>query len=298
MSCKNSVRQTSVMSSFSIIPDPRKARNQIYSVFDLITISILGILCGADDWVEINLWATANDAWLKEFDICVNGVPSHDTLSRFFRYLDPKVFEQCFISWTQRVAKVVGGVIALDGKTICNSADKAGGTRAIHVVSAFSADNDMVLGQLSTEAKSNEITAFPLLIEMLDLKGAIVTIDAAGCQKNIAHQIRDKGGDYVLALKGNQGKLHDETNNFFQQALLVTPEESGCDYYKNEEQSRGRLEKREVWTIDDLDWLPQKDDWKDLKSLICLRSTRTEKGKTTVEIRYYICKRLMSPSGF
>lgn len=288
MSCKNSVRQTSVMSSFSIIPDPRKARNQIYSVFDLITISILGILCGADDWVEISLWATANDAWLKEFDICVNGVPSHDTLSRFFRYLDPKVFEQCFISWTQRVAKVVGGVIALDGKTICNSADKAGGTRAIHVVSAFSADNDMVLGQLFTEAKSNEITAFPLLIEMLDLKGAIVTIDAAGCQKNIAHQIRDKGGDYVLALKGNQGKLHDETDNFFQQALLVTPEESGCDYYKNEEQSRGRLEKREVWTIDDLDWLPQKDEWKDLKSLICLRSTRAEKGKTTVEIRYYI----------
>jgi predicted transposase YbfD/YdcC len=182
----------------------------------------------------------------------------------------------------------VGGVIALDGKTLCNSSDTAEGAKAIHIVSAFSAENDIVLGQLATEAKSNEITAFPLLIEMLDLKGAIVTIDAAGCQKEIAEKIRDKGGDYVLALKGNQGKLHDEAENFFKQALAVELQESGCDYYKSEEYSRGRLELREVWTIDDLEWLPQKEEWKDLRSLICLRSTRTQTGVTTVEMRYYI----------
>lgn len=151
MSCSNSIRQTSIMSSFSIIPDPRKPRNQTYSVFDIITVAILGILCGADDWTEVNLWATSNSEWLKQFDICQNGAPSHDTLSRFFRYLDSQSFEKCFISWTQKITKVIGGVIALDGKTICNSADKSTGERAVHVVSAFSAENDLVLGQLSTE---------------------------------------------------------------------------------------------------------------------------------------------------
>lgn len=288
MSDQNSLRQTSIMSCFSIIPDPRKERNQIYNLFDLITIAILGILCGADDWVEVNLWATANLEWLKQYDICSEGVPSHDTLNRFFRYLDPQAFERCFIKWTQTVAKVVGGVIALDGKTLCHSSDAVSGTKAIHIVSAFSAENDIVLGQLSTTAKSNEITAFPLLIEMLDLKGAIVTIDAAGCQKEIANAICEKGGDYVLALKGNQGKLHDEAENFFKQAIVVRPDESGCDYYKNEEYSRGRLEQREVWTVNDLDWLPQKKEWRGLQSLVCLRSTRTRNGVSTVEIRYYI----------
>lgn len=287
MSDKNSLRQTSIMSSFSIIPDPRKERNQIYNLFDLITISILGILCGADDWVEVNLWATSNIEWLNQFDICLNGVPSHDTLSRFFRYLDPLAFEKCFITWTQKIAKVAGGVIALDGKTLCNSSDAVNGTKAIHI-SAFSAENDIVLGQLTIEAKSNEITAFPLLIEMLDLKGAIVTIDAAGCQRNIAKGICNKGGDYALALKGNQGNLYDEVENFFKQAIVVELEESGCDYYKNEEYSRGRRELREVWTIDDIDWLPQKDQWTGLKSLVCLKSTRTQKGVCTVESRYYI----------
>ncbi|MFZ0564862.1 MAG: ISAs1 family transposase [Chlamydiales bacterium] len=288
MSVKNSLRQTSIMTCFSIIPDPRKERNQVYNLFDLITVAILAILCGADDWVEVNLWATANIEWLNQFDICLNGVPSHDTLSRFFRYLDPKAFEKCFISWTQRIAKAVGGVIALDGKILCNSSDAANGTKAIHIVSAFSAENDIVLGQLATEAKSNEITAFPLLIEMLDLKGATVTIDAAGCQKDIAKAIREKGGDYVLALKGNQGKLHDEVENFFNQAIAVELEDSGCDYYKNEEYSRGRREQREVWTIDDIEWLPQKGKWKDLESLVCLKSTRTQKGNCTIEMRYYI----------
>lgn len=229
MSQKQSLRQTSIVASFSIIPDPRKDRNQIYTVFDLITVAILGILCGADDWVEVNLWNIANIEWLKQFGICLNGVPSHNTLNRFFRYLDPKTFEKCFISWTQKVAKVVGGVIALDGKTLCNSEDSTNGVKAIHVVSAFSAENNIVLGQLATEAKSNEITAFPLLIEMLDLQGATVTIDAAGCQKEIAEKIRNKKADYVLALKGNQGKLHDEAVNFFNRALVVEPEESSCD---------------------------------------------------------------------
>lgn len=288
MESQKSLHQTSIMSCFSIIPDPRKERNQTYNLFDIITISILGILCGADDWVEVNLWASANIEWLQQCGICLSGIPSHDTLSRFFRYLNPSYFERSFIAWTQKVANVVGGVIALDGKTICNSADPKNDAKAIHIVSAFSAENDIVLGQLATAAKSNEITAFPLLIDMLDIKGATITIDAAGCQKSIAAKIREKEGDYVLALKGNQGKLHDEAENFFKQALEVALEENGCDYYRNEEYSRGRQEEREVWTIEDLDWLPQKNEWKDMRSLVCMRRTRTYKGSQSVELHYYI----------
>lgn len=280
------LRETSIMLSFLTLPDPRKNRNQAYSLFDILTVAILAVLCGADDWVEISFWGEANLPWLQEKGLCLNGIPSHDTFSRFFRFVDPQAFQKCFINWTQKISKVIGGVIALDGKTLCNSG--SGDEKAIHVVSAFSVENDIVLGQLSTEAKSNEITAFPLLIELLDLKEAIVTIDAAGCQKEIASQIRAKKGDYVLALKGNQGNLHAEVENFFIQALQVTPEEALCERYINEEKSRGRLETREVWVTNQLDWLPQKDMWKDLNSVVCLKNTRVIKDKASVEFRYYI----------
>lgn len=280
------LQETSIMLNFSVLPDPRKNRNQVYSLFDIITVTILAVLCGADDWVEISLWGEANLTWLQQRGICPSGVPSHDTFSRFFRFVDTAAFERCFIRWTQRISNAVGGVIALDGKTICNSGND--NEKAIHLVSAFSVENDIVLGQLATEAKSNEIAAFPILIELLDLKEAIVTIDAAGCQKDIASQIRDKEGDYVLALKGNQGNLHAEVENFFRQALEVEPEEANCEYYSNEEKSRGRIECREVLVTEHLGWLPQKKEWKDLNSIACLKSTRTVKEQKTVELRYYI----------
>ena len=280
------LRETSIMLSFSALTDPRNKRNQCYSLFDIITITVLAVLCGADDWVEVSLWSESNLSWLQQFGICLNGIPSHDTLSRFFRFVDSSSFEKCFIAWTQKISKVVGGVIALDGKTICNSG--IGDEKAIHLVSAFSVENNIVLGQLATEAKSNEITAFPLLIDLLDLREAIVTIDAAGCQKEIVSKIRQKGGDYVLSLKGNQGNFHAEVDNFFQQAIQVSPEEAECDYYCSEEKSRDRFEKREVWTTKNLDWLPQLDQWQDLLSIACLKSTRIVKGKETIEFRYYI----------
>jgi predicted transposase YbfD/YdcC len=280
------LNETSIMLSFSVLPDPRKNRNQVYSLFDIITVSILSVLCGADDWMEVSLWGESNLTWLQDRGLCLNGIPSHDTFSRFFRFVDAPSFEKCFINWTQRISKVVGGVIALDGKTICNSG--CGDEKAIHLVSAFSAENNIVLGQIATEAKSNEITAFPSLIQLLDLNKAIVTIDAAGCQKDVASKIRDQGGDYVLALKGNQGSLHAEARNFFNQAILVQHEEADCDYYVSEEKSRGRIEKREVWVSECLDWLPQKEVWKGLASIACLKSTRETKGKETVEYRYYI----------
>jgi predicted transposase YbfD/YdcC len=288
MSQRHAVKETSVMQAFSILPDPRKTRNQAYSVSEIVSIAILAVLCGADDWVEISLWAESNLEWLRELQMCLEGAPSHDTLSRFFRYVNPQAFERCFINWTQHIAKSVGGVIALDGKTLCNSADPTKDARAIHLVSAFAAENQLVLGQLATEAKSNEITAFPLLLALLDVNGAIVTIDAGGCHKPLAKQIIEQGGNYVIGLKGNQGNLHAEARNFFVQAIEIMPEEAGCDYYVTEEKSRGRVEKREVWATENLEWLPQRAEWSGLRSLVAVRSTRTIKDVTSIEIRYYI----------
>jgi len=287
-----------ILIAFKDLKDPRKRRNQTYSLFDIVTISILGILCGADDWVAINLWASCNIHWLQKYGICQTGIPSHDTLGRFFRYLSPESFEKCFVQWTQNIVGTVKGVIAIDGKTLRGSNDAARDEKAIHVVSAFSANNNLILGQLSTEAKSNEITAIPLLLRMLDIQGATITIDAAGCQKNIAKEIRSQKGDYILALKGNQGNLHAEAENFFLQAIQVAPEEANCDFYVSEEKNRGRIEKREIWSTHVLDWLNQKDDWTDLNALICVKSTRTIKDKTSIEMRYYIASEKTGAQGY
>nr|WP_166154847.1 ISAs1 family transposase [Neochlamydia sp. AcF84]NGY94568.1 hypothetical protein [Neochlamydia sp. AcF84] len=284
----NTHKPNSFFAVFKDLEDPRKQRNQIYSLFDIVTISILAVLCGADDWATIHLWASCNLPWLQEHGICLAGVPSHDTLGRFFRYVSASNFERCFVQWTQNIAGAIKGVIAIDGKTLRGSCDAAREGKAIHMVSAFAAENKLILGQLATDTKSNEITAIPLLLDMLDIKGATVTIDAAGCQKQIAKQIRHQGGHYLLALKGNQGNLHAETKNFFDQAIKVKPEEASCDYYSIEEKSRERFEKREVWCTHELDWLPQREEWVDLNALVCMRSTRRIKDKTSVEARYYI----------
>lgn len=148
-----------------------------------------------------------------------------------------------------------------------------------------------MLGQLATDIKSNEITAIPLLLNMLDIQGSTITIDATGCQKEIAKKIRESDGDYILSLKGNQGNLHAEVDNFFNQVIQVVPKEANCDYHVSEEKNRGRYEKREIWSTQDLDWLPQKEEWIDLNALICIKSTRSVKGKTSEEMRYYIASR-------
>ena len=277
-----------LLQAFAKLPDPRKSRNQIYPLIDIIGVAIIGILCSANDWVNVVRWANAYESWFQSVGLCLNGVPSHDTIGRFFRLVDPKAFESCFVAWIQMIAHKIQGVIAIDGKTICNSRDTFNEQKAIHIVTAFAAENDIILGQLKTAEKSNEITAIPELLETLVLKGCTVTIDAMGCQTTIAKKIQDGRGDYVLGLKGNQGTLHAEAVNFFEQAMEVGVEESECDYHKTVEKGHGRIEEREVWMTSNLDWLEGADEWEGLKSLICVRSTRHEKGKTTEEKRYYI----------
>lgn len=275
--------------AFGDLPDPRKQRNQHYPLIDIIAVVVMGIICSADDFVSVYRWACHRSQWLSSMGLCLNGVPSHDTMNRVFRLLDPKNFNECFMEWVRMIAATVEGVIAIDGKTLCNSGDGVRETSPLHIVHAFATENHLLLGQLATNAKSNEITAIPELLKMLTIKGNVITIDAMGCQKEIVKQIRKQEGDYVIALKGNQGTLHAEAENFFQQAMDVEPGESGCDFVSSIEKNRGRIEERQVWSCS-LDWLSteQLENWIDLKTLVCVKSTRTHKGKTTHEMRYYM----------
>jgi predicted transposase YbfD/YdcC len=273
---------------FGDLPDPRGSRNQLYPLIDILSVALIGVLCAGNDWVSIVRWAKYNEAWFRSVGLCLNGTPSHDTIGRFFRLVDPKAFEVCFRAWTQEIAAKIRGVIAVDGKTIRNSGDSFRGLKPQHIVSAFAVENDIILGQLRTEIKSNEITAIPELLDTFKLKGCTVTIDAMGCQKAIAAKIVERKGDYVLGLKGNQEQLRDETANFFEQALKTSPAESGCTYFSTIEKDHGRIETREVWASEDLEWLPMRQDWEALRSLACVKSTREEKGKTTIETRFYI----------
>lgn len=278
-----------ILLAFGELPDPRKKRNQSYPLIDIIAVTIMGIIADANDFVSVYRWAYFRQDWLISVGLCLNGVPSHDTLNRVFRLLDPKSFHECFLHWVRTIAATVEGVIAIDGKTLCNSRDTFRQKDPLHIVHAFAAENSLLLGQLATDAKSNEITAIPELLKMLTVKGNVITIDAMGCQKEIVKQIREKEGDYVIALKGNQGSLHAEAENFFQQATEVAPEESGCDYASSIEKNRGRIEERQIWSCTP-DWLSteQLEGWIDLRILVCVKSTRTHKGKTTHEFRYYI----------
>jgi predicted transposase YbfD/YdcC len=277
-----------LLQAFATLPDPRASRNQIYPLIDIVAVAVIGILCSANDWVTVVKWANAYVTWFQSVGLCFNGVPSHDTIGRFFRLVDPKAFENCFAQWMHTIAEKIQGVIAIDGKTICNSGDAFTGTKPTHIVTAFAAENDIILGQLRTAEKSNEITAIPELLSTLSLKGCIVTTDAMGCQTAITKKIQEQRGDYVLGLKGNQGTLHAEAVNFFDQVIEVGAEEAECSYAKTVEKDHGRIEEREIWVTSNLEWLENIENWVGLKSLACVRSTRHEKGKTTVEMRYYI----------
>lgn len=280
------VHQTSIMRAFSVLEDPRKPRNQIYSLFDLISTAILATICGSDDYIDISFWVEENLEWLQSVGICLGGAPSHDTYERFFRFLNPDRFQECFIRWTQMISDLIKGVIALDGKTIRGSG--CADSDPVHIVSAFAVENALVLGQLRTANKGGELEVFLRLLDLLDIKRATVTIDAGGCHKVIAAKVKERGGDYVLALKGNQQGLHDEVVNFFSQAMEVGHEEAGCDYWYSEERTRGRTDQREVWACDALDWLPQRWEWEGLRSIVCVKTTRTKGDKISTETRYYI----------
>lgn len=276
---------------FSDIPDPRRARTRLHALRDILVLSILAVICGADGFVAIEQFGKAKEDWLRTFLPLENGIPSHDTLGRVFSLLDPKAFTERFMAWVGTVAKLTAGeVVAIDGKTVRRSMDGAGDRGPIHLVAAWAAQNRLVLGQVRTSEKSNEITAIPELLEVLDLVGCIVTIDAMGCQKSIAAKIIERGGDYMLQLKQNHPTLHELVEGFFHDGVITDFEGIEADYFEEVTNAHDRDEVRRVWTSPDLEWLPEAEEWVSLRSLVCVESHRRQLGKDeTVNRRYYLC---------
>lgn len=268
-------------------------RTKLHSVKDIIGITLCAVLSGCDDWDEIELYGQKKYDWLKHFLELPNGIPSHDTFNRVFAILNPDELRNCFISWVQSVAQITDGrVVSIDGKRLCNSGVN-GKKGFIHMVSAWCNSNNMVLGQVKTDEKSNEITAIPVLLDLLVIEGAIITIDAMGCQQQIAEKIIDRKADYLLAVKENQGHLLDDIKEAFEQ----TP---AAGSHTSLEKSHGRIEKRTCKVIADMDWICKKSNWKNLLSIISVQSERTilATGEKQSEIRYYIASILNSPEAF
>jgi len=283
---------------FNAITDPRLERNKRHKLIDIILLSVCGVMCGADGWEEIEEICKASVDKFKKFLDLPNGIPSHDTFARVFSRINSEELQDCFCRWIQTVRESIIAnsenngpeQISIDGKTLCGSFERAI-TKAkspIHLVSAWANQTRIVLGQVKTAEKSNEITAIPELLNLLELTGCIVTIDAMGCQKSIAQEILNKGADYVLALKGNQGDLSRGVGLGFE--IIRAKNFAGIEYKFFEEESfeHGREEYRRYWLISDLRWLPDAPIWPGMKSICMVESTRKVNGKACVEYRYYI----------
>ena len=282
-------QQISIQAHFSVLPDPRIDRRRRHELLDILVIALCAGLCGIDDWAGVELFATLKEDWFRTFLKLPGGIPSHDTFGRVFSRLDPKAFEACFRNWIASLAEAATeGVVAIDGKSLRGSFDTASGKSPLHMVSAFSASSGLCLGQVATDAKSNEIIAIPALLQTLGLKGCIVTIDAMGCQKEIARQIVvDAKADYVLALKGNQGTLHQDVRDYFE-ASTAPWKDAPHSVFEETDKGHGRIEIRKVVATDDLAWLEKSKEWRGLTSIAQVESTRIIGGKETTERRYYI----------
>jgi len=273
--------------------DPRIERGKLHSLVDIMAIAILASICGANNWTQIVDFGIAREEWLRSFLKLPNGIPSHDTIGRVFSLIDPKNFQDLFSKWVRTIrengtpADSFGEIINIDGKCLRGSHDRGIGKSAIYMVSAWAQKNLMVLGQVATEQKSNEIKAIPELLRSLDLKGCIVTIDAAGCQRNIVSQIREQGGDYLLAVKGNQPNLHEEVVNFFDKKLAGEHEGARVDYHEETDGGHGRVEVRRHWVTTDAR-LYCREKWEGLKLIGMVESERHVGDKISKERRYYI----------
>ena len=282
-------KPTTIIEHFSNLTDPRVRLKTKHKLIDIIVITVCGTICGADNWTEIEMYGKLKQEWLEGFLELPNGIPSHDTFGRVFSLISPEEFQRCFLNWVQSVFTVTDGqVVAIDGKTLRHSYDRANNKSAIHMVSAWASKDGLTLGQVKTDEKSNEITAIPELLKLLEIKGCIVTIDAMGCQKKIAEEIVDGGGDYVLALKGNQGTLVEDVELFFLDGKENKFNDVDVDYHETVDGGHGRVEIRRYWAVSDIDWLHQKGDWKDLKTIGMVESERHIDEEVSIEQRFYI----------
>ena len=283
-------KSPSLIEHFSTITDPRIDRTKRHKLIDILVISICGIICGAESWEDFEVFGEAKEDWFRKFLELPNGIPSHDTFRRVFARLNPTEFQHCFLDWVRSAYEITQGqVIAIDGKQPRGSRDKPIGKSAINMVSAWASENRLVLGQVKVDEKSNEITAIPQLLDMLEIAGCIVTIDAMGCQTDIAAKIIEKEADYVLAVKGNQGNLYADIVGYFNWALKDKFKQSDYTSYQTTDGDHGRIEVRHYYATSDIEWLRNKNEWRGIESIAMVESERTVSGEeTSLERRYYI----------
>ncbi len=282
--------ETNLVKHFSKIQDPRMTNKCDHKLIDILVITVCATICRCDEgWESIEDFAEARFDWLKKFLDLPNGIPSHDTIRRLFLLLDPVEFQNCFYDWANSFReKITGETISFDGKASRGSSDDKLGKKAIHMVSAWANDNKLILGQIKVDEKSNEITAIPKLLELLDVSGCTVTIDAMGTQKNIAEKIISKNADYVLGLKENQKNLHDDVKVYIDEQLDDAVTDNSHQELSTTDADHGRIEERRFHLFTDLHWLDQAPDWNGLKGIGVVESKVEKNGKISVERRYYI----------
>jgi predicted transposase YbfD/YdcC len=281
-------KATPLLEHFRELKDPRAEHLLEHRLIDIIGLTICAVICGADTWVDIESFGKSKEAWLRKFLSLPNGIPSHDTIARLFAALDPEQMQTCFLAWVKTIAQLSSGeIVAIDGKTLRNSYDKGGSKKAIHMVSAWANQNRLVLGQVKVDEKSNEITAIPELLRVLDLHGCIVTIDAMGTQTNIAEQIIAGGGEYVLSLKGNQGNIHADVEQLFTWAEKTNFEGIEHEYIKTVDSGHGRIDIRRYWLLGNVEHLIDAQRWTGLQRIGVVETERRLPGQEPTKERWY-----------
>lgn len=294
------MKPTTISTCFANLTEPRMKRTQHHPLVNIITITLCAVICGCDNFTAIAEYGKSKKKWFETFLDMPYGVPSHDTFNDVLNRLCPKAFHEAFTKWVKHLCEIDEDIIPLDGKTLRRTLDKVNGVPAIHIVNAWSVRNNLCLGQMRVDNKSDEITAIPKLLELLDIEGATITTDAMGCQFKIADKVIDKRANYIFALKGSQGEFYDDVKLFLDSELESKFKEVKHDIFEEIDKDHGRIEQRKVWVTSDVTWLKERHKkWSSLNSIAVVESTREQKGaEKTTERRYYVSSHLEPDAEF